>query len=165
MSPDLMTWLAVLAFVLGIIALLLEIFVAPGFGVSGVVGIILLIWGVVFLTVDFTQTISSLVIALIATVVLFIVGLKVSSRLKLWQRMTLQDKQENSSGYVGPVHEEDLVPGLEGKTVTPLRPAGTAVFHGKRIDVVTSGEFIPSGQAVRLIKLEGTRVVVEQIQS
>ena len=75
-------------------------------------GIILLIWGVVFLTVDFTQTISSLVIALIATVVLFIVGLKVSSRLKLWQRMTLQDKQENSSGYVGPVHEEDLVPCL-----------------------------------------------------
>ncbi|MDA8017971.1 MAG: hypothetical protein MPN21_11040 [Thermoanaerobaculia bacterium] len=53
--------------------------------------------------------------------------------------------------------------GVEGKTLTPLRPAGTMLVDEERIDVVADGEFIDSAVRVRVIEVEGTRVVVEPV--
>lgn len=164
MSGDLVFWLSMLAFILGIVALIIEIFVAPGFGVSGVIGIILLLWGVFLSTADVAQTVSALVIALVASIILFLILLKLFSRFNFWQKMTLSDKQENSNGYVAPINKDNLEIGLEGITITPLRPAGTAEFLGRRIDVVTGGDFISKGAKIRLIQLEGVKVVVEEIK-
>jgi membrane-bound serine protease (ClpP class) len=55
--------------------------------------------------------------------------------------------------------------GLEGKTGTvlaPLRPAGVADIEGRRIDVVSRGEFIPAGARVRVLEFSGNRVVVSE---
>ncbi|MDD2497965.1 MAG: NfeD family protein, partial [Desulfitobacteriaceae bacterium] len=49
-------------------------------------------------------------------------------------------------------------------TVTPLRPAGTAEIEGDRIDVVTEGGFIPREAQVKVVKVEGTRIVVREIK-
>lgn len=163
MSQELLTWLAVLAFMLGLIALLAEILIVPGFGVAGVAGIILLGWGVLLLSVDFTQATESLVVALIATVVLFAAGIKIFSKLRLWQRMTLEDRQKKESGYVAPVSELAVAPGMIGTALTPLRPAGSMDLNGKRLDVVTRGEYIAPGTRVEIMKLEGTRTVVRAI--
>ncbi|MEG3070415.1 MAG: hypothetical protein RQM92_05880 [Candidatus Syntrophopropionicum ammoniitolerans] len=100
MFPELVIWLAYLALILGVIALVLEALVFPGFGVAGIVGIILVGWGVLLLAVDITQATVALVVALIATIVIFIVGLQLMSRLKLWNRLALQNKQDNKEGYV-----------------------------------------------------------------
>ncbi|GBF33173.1 hypothetical protein DCCM_2270 [Desulfocucumis palustris] len=163
MTQELLTWLSVLAFITGIIALVLEIFVIPGFGVAGVAGIILIGWGVLLLSVDFTQATAALGVALVATVVLFGLGIKLFSKLKLWQRITLQDKQNSASGYVAPVSEPDISPGMVGTALTPLRPAGAIEINGMRLDAVTSGEYIPPGSRVRIVKLEGTRMVVRVV--
>jgi Membrane-bound serine protease (ClpP class) len=160
MTQELLTWLSVLAFVIGILALVLEIFVIPGFGVAGVAGILLIGWGVLLLSVDFTQATAALAVALIATVVLFVVGIKVFSKLKLWQRITLADKQNSASGYVAPNPAPAIGPGMAGAALTPLRPAGTVEINGMRLDAVTSGEYIPPGSRVVVVKLEGTRMVV-----
>ncbi|WP_238473393.1 NfeD family protein [Desulforamulus profundi] len=47
---------------------------------------------------------------------------------------------------------------------TPLRPAGTALIDGKRVDVVTEGEFIMPGTPVLVVMVEGTRVIVNAVE-
>jgi len=53
--------------------------------------------------------------------------------------------------------------GKEGETTSELRPAGFAAINGKRIDVVTQGEMISKGQKVKVLKIDGSRVVVQAI--
>lgn len=163
MSQELLTWLAVLAFVAGFIALLAEIFIVPGFGVAGVAGILLFGWGVLLLSVDFTQATAALAVALVATVVLFAGGIKVFSKLRLWQRMTLDEQQNKATGYVAPSADFEVAPGMTGTALTPLRPAGSMDLNGKRLDVVTRGEYIAPGTRVEIIKLEGGRTVVRAL--
>lgn len=54
--------------------------------------------------------------------------------------------------------------GMEGCVVTMLRPSGTAEFDGRRISVVSTGEVIAVGARVRIVLIEGTRIVVEEIR-
>lgn len=163
MYPDLIIWLAYLALLLGIIAFVLEALVFPGFGVAGIVGIILVGWGVLLLAVDVTQATAALVLALIATIVIFILGLRLMSRYKMWFKLTLQNKQDSKEGYVAPAPELSLFAGKKGVALTPLRPAGSAEVEGQRLDVVTEGEFVRAGMRIRVIKVVGTRIIVKQI--
>jgi membrane-bound ClpP family serine protease len=50
-----------------------------------------------------------------------------------------------------------------GTTHTPLRPSGTAVINGKRVDVVTEGGMIERGTPIKVVAIEGMRVVVRGI--
>jgi membrane-bound serine protease (ClpP class) len=45
-----------------------------------------------------------------------------------------------------------------------LRPAGTAEFGSERLDVVTSGDLVPKGARIRVVRVEGGRVVVERVE-
>ncbi|MNV99452.1 hypothetical protein D3C71_1948180 [compost metagenome] len=65
-------------------------------------------------------------------------------------------------GYSSVTERKELL-GLEGTSLTPLRPAGTAVIGTERIDVVTEGGFIKADTLVKVIKVEGTRVVVAEV--
>ena len=160
MSSEFINWLAVLLLLLGFIALVLDIFVT-GFGVVGLAGIILVIWGVVLLAVDITQLTAALVVSLVGGIILFVVGLKLMSRFKWWNKLTLSDSQQNKEGYVAPDAELSQYIGMEGVALTPLRPAGTAEIAGKRIDVVTEGAFINKGDQILVYQVEGLRVIVK----
>ena len=50
-----------------------------------------------------------------------------------------------------------------GFAYTPLRPSGTALLNGKRIDVVTEGPFIERGTPIKVVAVEGIRVVVRTL--
>lgn len=162
MTPALVNWLAFLAFLLGIIALVLEIFVFPGFGVAGITGVILVGWGILLVAVDFTQATEALVLALVATIVIFAAGMKLMTRYRMWHKLTLQNKQNKEEGYMAPQPGLNLFIGKEGIALTPLRPAGAAEVDGRRLDVVTEGEFISSGARIKVVQVEGTRVVVKE---
>ena len=66
-------------------------------------------------------------------------------------------------GTVG-VEKPELL-GNVGTAVTALRPAGTAVFNGKRVDVVADGSFVEKGRSVKVVAVEGLRVVVRTIEA
>lgn len=51
----------------------------------------------------------------------------------------------------------------QGIALSQLRPAGTADFSGERLDVVTEGAFVTSGSRIKVIAVEGTRVIVRQV--
>ena len=159
MSDELINWFAVLLLLLGFISLIIDIFVT-GFGVVGLAGIILVVWGVILLAVDVTQLTVALTISLIGGILFFLLGLKLMSRFKMWNRITLSQKQQNKEGYVAPDVELSKYLGMDGIALTPLRPAGAAEIAGVRIDVVTEGEFIAKGARVVVNKVEGLRVVV-----
>lgn len=156
-------WLATLAFVLGIIALILEIFFIPGFGVAGVLGVILLGWGVLLISVDIFHATQALTTALILTMVVLIGGIWLARKYNFWHKVTLVNRQKPEEGYLAPLKELEQLLGQQGIAATPLRPAGAALIEGKRIDVVTEGEFITPGTTILVVKVEGTRVVVKAL--
>ncbi len=151
---------AILLFILGIVLLAVEVLIIPGFGVAGIGGVIALIAGIIITAPTLNHGITSLVVAIIGTGILLAISVKFLPTRNVWKRLILGDRQVTEEGYNAPTIElRDLI-GLEGVALTPLRPSGAVKIGDKRIDVVTEGGFIPSGSLVKVIKVEGTRVIV-----
>lgn len=155
-------WGAVLLFLVGLILLLVEVLVTPGFGLTGVGGLLAIIFSVFMTAPSGEQAVISLVIAILGTIILLALSVKFLPTRKVWRRLILNTKLEKETGYVAP--QLDLLKFLnqEGITVTPLRPAGIAEINGERVDVVSEGAFIPPGMPVKVVNVEGSRIVVRQ---
>lgn len=155
--------LIIILFILGIALVVIEM-VMPGIGVAGILGIISLIAGVILAA----QVVSATVLALIiAAVLLIIAGMLVwlyksaTKGGRVSKLLMLNTKTGREEGYSSTTATDDLL-GLEGITTSLLRPAGTADFQGRKLDVVTDGEYIPKGTRVRIVQVEGFRIVVEK---
>lgn len=135
-----------------------EVFVFPGFGVPGVAGLILLLGGVVFSWVMLGPAWGALVsVSSIAfSTAMFILMLKTKY---VKNRMILEEKPDPGGG----TEAEDLegLMGVVGEARSDLRPAGIAVFGDERIDVVSDGGFVEKNSKVKVIAIDGPRVVVE----
>ncbi len=150
------TWLL---FIVGLILMILEMFV-PSFGILGILGAISLIAGVVRAAYDTSHAMLSLGIAFAAAVVVIVIVAILFKERGIWNRFILSESLTKEQGYV-PTASKDALLGREGVSVTPLRPAGTALIDDERIDVVTDGEFIPRDTALVVVHVEGARVVVK----
>ncbi len=148
----------VVLFIIGIILLVIEIFV-PGFGIWAIIGIICLMSGVIMAAYDSSDAALSLGIGFILAMVLAGFVIYAFRKRGIWNKFILKDELKTELGYVSQPVKEYLL-GQTGKALTPLRPAGTAVFDGERVDVVTAGEFIQQGQPVTVVLVEGGRIVV-----
>ena len=162
-------WEEVILLLCGLIAIAVEIFVLPGFGVAGILGIILLVLSVVLAMIgsvpsfhDVLQSLAVLGTALVLTLAVFIAWLRHLPNSARFRRMILADGLDSSAGYISARVRSDLV-GKEARAVTDLRPAGTVVVDDERIDVVTEGDYIKSGSTVRIIRAEGHRHVVRAV--
>lgn len=156
------SWGLILLFLAGIILLGLELFVVPGFGVTGLAGIALVVTSL-FLTFESPVVgMYAVSIALVVGVIALIVVFKYFGSSKAWNRIALNTAQTREGGYSAPVVKEYLV-GLEGEALTTLRPAGMALIEGERVDVVTEGNYIVKGSAIKVVKIEGTKVIVREI--
>ncbi|NLI90703.1 MAG: hypothetical protein GX434_00465 [Peptococcaceae bacterium] len=148
--------------VVGIILILLEIFIIPGFGITGIAGLAMLLGGVFLVADNFAEGVIYLLITLITTGLLLFVGFKTGRVNKLWRKISLKEKQNIEEGYVAPKKEYADYLGKTGIALTLLRPAGTAEIEGDRVDVVTDGSFIPKDSKIKVISVEGTRVIVRK---
>jgi membrane-bound serine protease (ClpP class) len=75
--------------------------------------------------------------------------------------MLLPHSQTSEDGYVSSVPRADLV-GKAGIASSELRPAGMAVIEGERLDVVSDGEWLPSGTPVQVVRAEAMKLVVRR---
>ena len=157
-------WLPSLTFILGLLTIILEIFIFPGFGIAGLAGIILLGWTLLLVTVDIAQATEVLVLALVATIVIFVLAVRFLSRYNIWHKITLKSKQDKEDGYITSHPDLGGFLGNSGTALTTLRPSGTVEVGNYRLDVVTEGEYIAAGSAVEVIKVEGSRVVVRAVR-
>lgn len=149
-------------FIIGIILLLVEALL-PSFGIIGIAGIISVISGVVMAANNTENAMISLGIAMLISIIIVAVVAWYFKHKGIWNKFVLKEQTSTETGYVSQPSQEHLV-GKIGITVTPLRPAGIAMIDDERIDVVSGGEFIGADVSIKVILVEGTRVVVRQIE-
>ena len=159
-------WEEIILLALGLGALAVEILILPGFGVAGVLGIVLVAAATVMTMLGGSPTSADVVqaLAILGTSMVIVVAvayawlrhLPTSNRFR---GLLLRDHVGATEGFVAALPRGDLV-GRDGVALTDLRPSGAAVVAGERLDVITEGEYVSAGSAVRVVRSEGYRHVV-----
>ncbi len=166
----------ILALFAGIVLVILEIFVIPGFGVTGILGIALTITSLVliminneFFNFDFVP-LGSIVKAMFVTLAgisggvmaLFFGGASLTNT-KAFQRMASTHTQEKDQGYTANFIEEQVV-GKIGIAQTVLRPSGKIIINGKLYDAFSRGEYVEKGESVEVVAVESSTLRVKKIK-
>lgn len=146
-------------FILGILLLVFEMF-TPGFGVAGGAGVVLLVTGIIMTARTLQEAVFMFAILLVLLAVLVVVIYRSAKHGTLSKKLILRNAAKRDAGYSSTGDSSALI-GQTGVALTVLRPAGTGEFAGRRIDVVTDGEFIEQGTSIQVIRTEGRRIVVK----
>ncbi|WP_164110539.1 MULTISPECIES: NfeD family protein [Sphingobacterium] len=161
-------------FVLGVLLLALEVFVIPGFGVAGVVGIIFVLCGLAFSMLandyfDFKVSQPGLLMnsflivigAMVFSIILMVIFGKNLLNSSAFKRLVLEDEQRADSGYTSSVPKINLL-NKEGVARTVLRPAGKIEVDGVWYDAVALDGFIDAGEQVYVEKHENYNLFVRK---
>ncbi|MEJ2648825.1 MAG: NfeD family protein [Sedimentisphaerales bacterium] len=180
-------WIEIVLFVSGVILLLVEIFVIPGFGITGIAGIVLILVGLFGMLIknapnevpwptsptewrDFNHGIMAISVGLGAFIVLAWLASKYLPKIPFLSGLMLVPDVSKSEGVM-PINmtrpteneTENLYVGDIGEVVSTLRPTGKAKFGDAIVDVVAEGDFINRGVKVEITGIHGNRVVVKAI--
>ena len=165
----------ILIFVVGIVLIGLEIFVIPGFGVAGVLGITFVFGGLLLslienVRLDFgpvnpgSAVNAALVIlssVLTSTLILFLFAKRLNTA-RVFKPLILATEEQAEAGYdVDVFRGRDLLH-KEGIAVTVLRPSGKVEIDGERYDAFTEGDYAEKGDKVVVLRAKGTALVVEK---
>ncbi|MHB9027391.1 MAG: NfeD family protein [Candidatus Latescibacterota bacterium] len=152
----------------GIILVMLEIFIFPGFGFAGLAGIVLVVLGLFFSLIgnmprreDFTAALHTLGWTFVFTVALGALLIRLLPRSKLFSRISMSMALKPGGGYASTDSAASALLGKRGVALSDLHPAGKAEIEGLRIDVVTEGGYIMKGTPVVVSEVYGARVVVK----
>ena len=150
-----------LIFIGGIALIGLEMFI-PG-GIVGTVGVITLVYAIIYVNKSTYYIAFILVISLILAVILYYVNRNVfHKKLMFLDRLVLNDSISTEDGYVASESRLELL-GQKLIAYTDLRPAGVAILDNEKLDVVTDGDFVEKGNKIEVIRVEGMRIVVKKI--
>ena len=160
-------WEEILLVALGLILLALEIFVLPGFGVAGVLGIVALLAGLALSLVGAGATGALMVWAVgrVALSLLIAIGaslilLRLLPHLPYGRTLVLATDLDARAGYASAPETDRKWIGARGTAATPLRPAGIAWLQGERVDVVSQGDYIAADAPIEVVRVDGNRIVV-----
>jgi membrane-bound serine protease (ClpP class) len=182
--------LEVVLFVTGVIFVAVEIFVIPGFGVAGIAGMLLMLASVLMACQGFLiphtsrelGTFSTSLLVITCSGAAFVVAASVLSRyfgsIPVLNRLALRpatsggsagdpDKRGDggkSAGMSAAGSPLGVGVGDWGIAASPLRPAGKARFGDRFLDVLTDGSFVDKGRQVRILQIQGNRVVVCDVE-
>jgi membrane-bound serine protease (ClpP class) len=174
-------WTIVLL-ILGVILLMVEITVIPGFGIAGVAGLILIAISLIgsFVpnepgTPPFSlptlrgtwDAIKTGIIVLASSTIIAIVGIALLAKYLPYapfaNRLVLANP-EPALPTVGPESAQDIVlPGDIGVVTGDLRPGGQARFGQHIVDVASQGEYVEAGTRVQVLRHEGMNIVVRPL--
>lgn len=163
-------WVVMLIFVLGLALIVVEVFVIPGFGFTGIIGLFLMLGSVFYTffseTGDFSVALFWLSVSIILTSALAIVATIFLPKSSPFQRFALSTVMSADQGYhsAGTDDFQSFV-GKTGVALTPLRPAGTARIENRRLDVVTVGNFIDENTPIKVLEVEGSKISVETLEA
>lgn len=152
----------IILFVIGLAFIIAEFFV-PG-GILGLIGGALMVISLLFTGESVVHMAYSLLIAMAVTIIGMVVLVKFFGKnLHLLSKLVLKDATTTEEGYVSNVNRIELL-GKVGVTLTPLRPSGMILIDQEKVDVVSEGSYIDPGKKVRVIEVEGSRIVVREIR-
>ncbi len=177
MVVDLAGWEEVLVFVLGLGLLAVEVFVIPGFGVIGIAGIALimaaLVMALIGMPIDVawdagavSSATTAVLLSLAGTMIAMILLMRWLPKGRIGRWLVLETtlgndsaRTEDESWQSAPSQWRAYL-GQTGVATTDLRPSGKCRIGDEVVDVVSRGDFIEAGEAVKVVEVEGVRVVV-----
>jgi membrane-bound serine protease (ClpP class) len=171
-------WLAFLLFLLGLILIGLEIFVIPGFGVTGISGIVLVLGSIGLVAyghwprsneewINYGQALGPFSVGILAAIMSSFLLARYLPHIPYANRLILKPQEEPGDFGEEPsdaIHPEmAALLGAIGVAATPLRPAGKVQFGDDFVDVVAEGSYVVPGTRVQVIEIEGNRIVVKEV--
>jgi len=181
--------LELILFLVGVGLLAVELFVLPGFGVTGIAGFLLIALSLLFSRQDFIvptlpwqwDLLGRNAVVVAAGIIAAIFGIAAiilaGPRLRLFDRLTLKTRIMGTAG--GPDPDEATVPrvvpilstaedytalvGKRGTALTTLRPAGKGEFEGRHYVVEADGEFVAAGTAIEVMRVRGNTIFVRSV--
>ena len=166
---ELATMSDLLVVLMGMLFLMLEAFVFPGFGIAGIAGIIFILWGLYLLLLPdvpvgeevLSQASNGLIIGIIGGLVGLVLLFRAMTKTKFWKDLTSPDIQKKEDGYVASFGWEKLV-GEEALTETDLHPSGWINVGKERVFALSEGNFIDKNVIVVILSVDGNRVLVRK---
>jgi membrane-bound serine protease (ClpP class) len=173
-------WWEILVLAVGVLLILLEVFVLPGFGVAGIIGIVMVLVGLLLTLVPhmpgeiplpkgnlgwsvFKQTLLAVSIAFIAATIAGYYLMRNLPKMPIGRRLALAAPEAVNAPPVADVSlYEGIKPGSEGVLEATCRPIGTVRIGGELFDAMSEGDMIERGQRVRVLRREGNTLVVER---
>jgi len=166
----------IIALFVGIILLIVEIFVLPGFGIAGIAGIALTLVSLtlIMLNNDFFNfefvPLGDIIVASFATLggitggilLLFFGGARLTNT-KAFQRIALTDTQDKSQGYTVNTLSDTLI-GKKGTAYTVLRPGGKVSIDDQIYDAFTRGDYVEKGESIEVVGNEGITLKVKRVE-
>ncbi len=171
-------------FIIGIALILLEFLIFPGLIIPGLVGIIFVIGAVIYSMADLYPSVDGFSFPTIqdlrlpfytlfqafglTTLAILLIARFFPKRIlfrNLEKATVTGDGYLNDETIAGdrPSDPKGSLVGLKGKAVTPLRPSGVAMIGDRRVDVITQGEFIDAGIEVKVLAVEGNKLIVSKV--
>lgn len=153
---------AVICLVIGMVLMAIEIF-TPGMGAPAIFGSVALVAAIILRADSIETALVTFVLILVPLLIGAGIAMHSFSKGALNRSpVVLKEAIDGTSTSLSDAEMQSLV-GAEGVALTALRPAGNGDFGGKRLDVVTGGAFIAKDSPIRIVAVEGLRIMVEKI--
>lgn len=150
-----MGWFVIVFMILlGILALLLEVFVLPG-AIVGIIGSFFIIVGIVLSYSKFGILAGN--ITLFSTVILMIIIVVLFLRSNTWKKITLKTQIDSKMN----VQPDTLLEGMEGVSLSRLAPSGKAMFGNEIVEVFSTLDFIDQNRPIIIFKIDGSKITVK----
>jgi membrane-bound serine protease (ClpP class) len=168
----------ILIFIAGIILIMIEIFAIPGFGVTGITGIVLVVLGLTlslvdnvgfdFTHVDFYKIISSFFLVIISILISIVASFFITRSLftqnRLFGSLALETVQSSAEGYTAADNDYREMIGKTGIAHTILRPAGKVKIGDNVYDATALTGYIDQGDEIEVVRYEGAQLFVRKIE-
>jgi len=158
--------------------IILEIFVIPGFGITGITGIAMVVLGLTFAMIDhsvfefgfgqaFTVVFKSFLLVIISMSLSLFLSIYFSGKLITSSRiegLSLKSEQKREHGFISVDDKSNLL-GKEGLTITMLRPSGKVEVDGEVFDALSEIGYINAGESVIINRYESGQLYVSKNNS
>jgi membrane-bound serine protease (ClpP class) len=153
----------------GLLLILLEILVIPGFGVVGIPGFLMIVYSLFTMLIgeyplpeDFNLAIRSMSYSFVLMLILGTLIFRALTRSDYYKKLIPVEGQSSSKGFSISKGYENLI-GEVGKCVTILRPSGRVEINGKVYQAMSTGEYIEKGESVKVSHTDENQIVVKKV--
>ena len=178
-------WIEIIILCIGLLLLALELFIIPGFGITGIFGIVLTIIGLFTLMLPgidrinflepetfhlvglaFIERLAWLFGSLVFSIILIILMARFfSTHFFRFSKLVLKGEQDKEDGFVSGIPKESMPKiGDFGETVSPLKPFGKVHIGENLFDAVALDGYLETHNIVEVVEIEGNKVVVKKIK-